>query len=127
VTKGRLAAQVRRWQKLFRLQEWNLETDVVERAELEPKHSVGNVIYNVRGRTAMIAGAREDGGDGAERIALHEMLHLTLADLVDFATQLTDHLSPDAQCLAEDAISHEAERVVQRLERGIMDALGERR
>lgn len=92
----------RKWQARFGLTDWAI---VYKTAEKDAEH-FGYVHYNWDSRRAIITLVKDADGD-VEAIALHEMLHVLLADLLATVAQRASDTHPD--------VGREEHRVIERL------------
>lgn len=94
-----------KWQQLLGLGDWRLmfELDRESSAELHAR-----VLYNVANRAAkLIYCTRSETDQSVERQALHEMLHLLTADMLELAGDRADGSHAD--------VVKEEHRVIERL------------
>lgn len=94
-----------KWQQLLGLQDWRLmfELDRTSAADLNAR-----VLYNVRTRAAkLVYCAKSNTEQSIERLALHEMLHLLVADMLELAGERGDGSHPE--------VVKEEHRLVERL------------
>ena len=100
----RFKAACRKWRARFGLTDWRL---VYKTAADDGEHA-GYVSYNWDSRHAVITMVRDIHGEGRpEATALHEMLHVLLADLLATAAMRSSDTHPD--------VAREEHRVIERL------------
>jgi len=100
----RFKAACRKWRAKFGLTDWRF---VYKTAEDDNEH-FGYVTYNWDSRRAIITLVRDTNGEGnVEATALHETLHVLLADLLATAAQRGSDTHPD--------VAREEHRVIERL------------
>lgn len=106
------------WVDALRLQEWRVQTKVVPVEELDGGEC-GRIEYWFESMQATVTIA----GDHAnpEATALHEVLHLAMADLKEHANNAVEQLGGAATTIATNAIENAYERAVLRLERALTE------
>lgn len=94
-----------KWQQQLGLQDWRLMFELDREAEPE-RHA--RVHYNIANRAAkLIYCARSETDQSIERLALHEMLHLLVAEALELAGARADGSHAD--------VIREEHRVIERL------------
>ena len=94
-----------KWQQQLGLQDWRLMFELDRKAEAD-RHA--RVLYNIENRAAkVIYCARSETDQSIERLALHEMLHLLVAEALVLAGTRGDDTHAD--------VIREEHRVIERL------------
>lgn len=87
LTQEQLEERLVYWQKVLRLQDWDIRIRLCRRWELPGEHLDGNCRYHLDSKTAQISILCSDDYEpgwrpyDAERILLHELIHLHLIPL----------------------------------------------
>jgi len=125
----RLTDWLQRWQKLLRLTGWlpaNLH--VYERTELPPeiadwKIKAGQLNCNFRDLTVAIHIAELDGHASRETV-VHELVHLSLAEMCTAMERAKEKLAPGEWALIAEEYGDAEERAVNRLTAALLELDG---
>ena len=112
MTKKQIVAEVKYWQKLLRLQDWEIEVKCIEAKEINDDEQLANVRMRFHSRKAIITIARDHEDKTILGSILHEMMHLSLFDLANVFGDVRKLLTEPAGGLCEQSYSDQEERAV---------------
>lgn len=118
MTPRQLAARVRHWRAVLRLDHWEFDVEVVDRFEdsdeafarcrPEDYYDKATLIFR---RDWLTEADQQD----LDETVVHELLHAYMRNFDHAIERVNDQLAPGVRDLWEESVRHERENVVERL------------
>lgn len=115
MTKGQLERIVRTWQGRLGLERWDLEVDFKEPSKEDSDASTWRSNDYDRATLRFADGWPKWSVQFANRIAVHELLHLVTRELDRVVEDVTDQMHREAATQIDRRYLHEIEGLVDRL------------
>ena len=96
MTKKQIEAEVKRWQKLLRLDDWDIELRLIEAKHINDQEHLANCRVQIYKSNAIITIAREQADKEITACIIHELLHVAFHPIRDFFADIADELSVPA-------------------------------
>jgi len=123
MTEKQFHREVQRWVERFRLQEWDVQTEMLEGEGVSNEDASQVLFY--KGHLALIATGKSGSAEDQQLSALHEVLHIALHRLSEIAHRVAKKLPEELRAEIDEQIQMAEEATVIRLTRGITELLEE--
>lgn len=125
MTKRQIEAELRRWQKLLRLQDWVIELECIEADKINDDDDLANVRRKIYKDEATITTARKQDKGVIVGCVIHELLHIAIHPMRDLYDDVANALGLPAAKLFAARMDTLEERLIAKLESAFCRLAGE--